>query len=227
LADGSTDGAILILADRVSLHLQELRRRAIPFVVVDPAGELGPNDLSVTATNWSGARRATDYLLSLGHRRIAALLGPADVSATRTRLGGYRTALMEAGLSIDERLIRHGDWHAERAAVETRALLELSDPPTAIFAGNDDQALGAYRALQQCGLRVPDDMSVVGFDDLPYAALVTPALTTVCQPLLEMGRVATTMLLRLLAREQVDSLRVELATPLIVRESCAAPRQRR
>jgi LacI family transcriptional regulator len=221
LADGSTDGAILILADRTSLHLQELRRRAIPFVVVDQAGELGPDDLSVSATNWSGAKAATDYLLSLGHRRIAALLGPPDFPATRARLDGYRAALMAAGPSIDESLIRYGDWQTEAAIAQTEQLLQLPAPPTAIFAGNDNQALGVYRALYQHGLRVPDDMSVVGFDDLPYAALVTPALTTVRQPLLEMGRVATTMLLRLIAGEEVESVRVELATPLIVRESCA------
>lgn len=223
LADGSTDGAILILADRTSLHLQELRRRAIPFVVVDPAGELGPDDLSVTATNWSGARGAIEYLLSLGHRRIAALLGPADSPATRARLRGYRAALGEAGLPLDASLVRHGDWQAERAIAETSQLLALPEPPTAIFAGNDTQALGAYRALYERGLRVPEDVSVVGFDDLPYAALVTPALTTVRQPLLEMGRVATSMLLRLIAGDEVESLRVELATPLIMRESCAPP----
>lgn len=224
LADGSTDGAILILADRTSLHLQELRRRAIPFVVVDPAGELGPDDLSVTSTNWSGAKTATEHLLSFGHRRIAAIFGPPDISATQARLGGYRAALVEAGLPVDASLIRYGDWQAEGATIETRELLALSEPPTAIFAGNDNQALGVYRTLWQHGLRVPDDMSVVGFDDLPYAALVTPTLTTVRQPLLEMGRVVTTMLLRLMAGEQVDSVRVELATRLIARESCAAPR---
>jgi len=222
LADGSTERAILILADRTWLHLQELRRRAIPFVVVDPAGELGPDDLSVTATNWSGAKAGVDSLLSLGHSRIAALLGPSDFSATRARLGGYRAALAEAGLPLDASLIRYGDWQAEGAAIETGELLALADPPTAIFAGNDNQALGVYRTLHEHGLRVPDDMSVAGFDDLPYAALVTPALTTVRQPLLEMGRVATTMLLRLIAGEEVDSVRVDLATPLIVRESCAA-----
>lgn len=223
LADGSTDGAILILADRASLHLQELRRHAIPCVVVDPVAELGPNDLSVSSTNWSGAKAATEYLLSLGHRRIGALLGPSTVSATQTRLGGYRAALTEGGLPLDTSLIRYGDWQAEGAVLETRELLALADPPTAIFAGNDLQALGVYRTLRQHNVLVPDDMSVVGFDDLPYAALITPALTTVRQPLLEMGRVATNMLLRLMGGEQVDSVRVELATPLIVRESCAAP----
>jgi LacI family transcriptional regulator len=221
LADGSTDGAILILADRTSLHLQELRRRGVPFVVVDQAGELGPDDLSVSATNASGAKAATEYLLSLGHRRIAAQLGPADFPSTRARLEGYSTALMAAGLPIDGSLIRYGDWQAAGAIAETQHLLTLPDRPTAIFAGNDNQALGVYRALYQHGMRVPDDMSVVGFDDLPYAALITPALTTVRQPLLEMGRVATTMLRRLIAGDEVESVRVELATPLIVRESCA------
>ena len=224
LSDGSTDGAILILADRTSMHLQELRRRAIPFVVVDQAGELGPDDLSVSATNWSGARAAAAYLLSLGHRRIAALLGPSTFPSTRARLGGFRAALSDAGMSLEPGLIRYGDWQAGQAEIETEALLALPDPPTAIFGGNDEQCLGVYRALHKHGWEVPAAMSVVGFDDLPYASLITPALTTVRQPLLEMGRVATNMLLRLIAGEQVDSIRVELATPLMVRESCAAPR---
>ena len=106
-----------------------------------------------------------------------------------------------------------------------RHLLALPEPPTAVFVGCDKQCLGVYRALYECGLRIPDDMSVVGFDDMPYADWITPALTTVRQPLLEMGRVATKMLIRLIADEPVDTIWVELATPLIKRASCGPPRQ--
>jgi LacI family transcriptional regulator len=227
LADGSTDGAVLVLADKSSLHLQELRRRRIPFVVVDSLGELGPDDLSVAATNWAGGRTATQYLLSLGHCRIAALLGPAEFPCTRDRLAGYRAALDEAGVAIDQALIRYGDWHVERAYREMCQLLALPDLPTAVFVGSDEQALGVYRALHDHSLPVPDAMSVVGFDDMPYAAWITPALTTVRQPLLEMGRVATKMLLRLIAGELVESIRVELATPLVKRASCGPLRHSR
>ena len=224
LADGSTDGAVLVGADHTSLHLTELRRRQIPFVVVDRLGELGPTDLSVTATNWAGGKAATQYLLSLGHRRIAALLGPATFPCTQDRLAGYRVALAEAGLGVDSTLIRHGDWHTERAYEEMCRLLALPQPPTAVFVGSDKQCLGVYRALHDHHMAIPEAMSVVGFDDMPYAALITPALTTARQPLLEMGRVATKMLLRLIENEPVDSVRVELATPLITRASCGPPR---
>ena len=207
------------------MHLQELRRRRIPFVVVDQLGELGPGDLSVTATNWAGGKAAAQYLLSLGHRRIAALLGPPVFPCTQDRLAGYRAALEEAGVAVNPELIRYGDWHLERAHAEMSQLLALGEPPTAVFVGNDEQCLGVYRALYERGMRVPEAMSVVGFDDLPYAAMMSPPLTTVRQPLLEMGRVAAKLLLRLIGGEPVESVRVEMATPLVVRASCGPPRQ--
>lgn len=224
LAAGGLDGTILILADQTSEQLRELRRHQIPFVVVDRLGELGPEDLSVSATNWAGGRAATAYLLALGHRRIAALLGPAAFPCTRDRLAGYRAALDAADLPVDPALIGHGDWHFAGGYAGMRALLALPDPPTAVFVGSDEQCLGVYRALHEHGLAIPAAMSVVGFDDMPYAELLTPALTTVRQPLREMGRVATTMLLRVIAGEPVETLRVDLATPLIKRASCGPPR---
>jgi LacI family transcriptional regulator len=178
----------------------------------------------VSATNWAGGQAAAQHLLDLGHRRIAALLGPADSSATRDRLAGYRAALEAAAVPFDPALIRYGDWHAALAGEAMRDLLALAVPPTAVFAGNDEQCLGVYRALYERGLRVPDAMSVVGFDDLPFAALLAPPLTTVRQPLREMGRVATALLLRLIAGEPVERVRVELATPLVRRGSSAPPR---
>jgi LacI family transcriptional regulator len=224
LAAGATDGAILVLADRTSTHLHELRRHRLPFVVVDPLGELGPEDLSVSATNWAGGKAATEYLLSLGHRRIAALLGPPEFPCTQDRLAGFRAALDQADIAGDPLLIRFSDWQFEAAHGEMRSLLDLAEPPTAVFVGSDEQCLGVYRALHERAMPVPEAMSVVGFDDMPYAALVTPALTTVRQPLREMGRVATRMLLRLIAGEPVETVRVELATPLIKRASCGPPR---
>lgn len=220
LSDGSTDGAILVLADSLSMHLQELRRRQLPFVVVDPLGQLGPDDLSVSATNWAGGKTATHYLLSLGHRRIAALLGSPDFPCTRDRLAGYRAALEDANIPLNSSLIRYGNFHFESAYEQMQQLLALSEPPTAVFVGNDEQCQGVYRALHEHTIAIPDAMSVVGFDDMPYAQWMTPALTTVRQPLLEMGRVATRMLLRLIAGEPIETVRVELATPLVKRASC-------
>jgi DNA-binding LacI/PurR family transcriptional regulator len=223
LADASTDGAILVLADDSSPQLQAVRLRRTPFVVVDRLGELGPDDLSVTATNWAGGKAATQHVLALGHRRVAALLGPARFPCTQDRLAGYRAALEGAGLSPDPELVAFGDWYMDSAYAAMGALLALPDPPTAVFVGSDEQCLGVYRALHERRLSVPEAMSVVGFDDMPFAARLTPALTTVRQPLREMGRVATKMLLRLIAGEPLDSVRVELATPLIVRASSAPP----
>lgn len=219
--DGATDGAILVLAHGQSNRLDLLQRNRIPFVVVDHRGELGPDVPSVGATNWLGGRLATEHLLSLGHRRIAVISGDPALPCSRDRIAGYRAALEDAGILVDPGLIRPGSFVQETGYEQTIALLDLPEPPTAIFAGNDVQAMGVYAALRAHGLFVPDSMSVVGFDDVPIASIITPALTTVRQPLVEMGRVATTMLLRMIAEEPLDSMRVELTTTLIARESCA------
>ncbi|HET9918670.1 MAG TPA: LacI family DNA-binding transcriptional regulator [Ktedonobacteraceae bacterium] len=219
--DGATDGAILVLAQGQSQRLDMLVRNKIPFVAVDHRGELGPDVPSVGATNWLGGRLATEHLLSLGHRRIAIISGDAALPCSRDRIAGYRAALEGAGIPVDPALIRPGLFAQQTGYEQTTALLDLAEPPTAIFAGSDAQAMGVYAALRDRGLRIPDSVSVVGFDDVPLASIVTPALTTVRQPLVAMGRVATTMLLRLIAEEPLDSKRIELTTTLITRESTA------
>ncbi|HEX6477390.1 MAG TPA: LacI family DNA-binding transcriptional regulator [Ktedonobacteraceae bacterium] len=219
--DGATDGAILVLAHGQSNRLDMLLRNKIPFVVVDHRGELGPDVPSVGATNWLGGRLATEHLLSLGHRRIAIISGDTTLPCSRDRIAGYRAALEDAGIPVDPALVRPGRFAQQTGYEQTIALLDLPEPPTAIFAGSDAQAMGVYAALRAHGLSVPEAMSVVGFDDVPIASIVTPALTTVRQPLVEMGRVATTMLLRLIAEEPLDSKRVELTTTLVARESSA------
>jgi DNA-binding LacI/PurR family transcriptional regulator len=219
--EGTTDGAILVLPPGLSSNLDELHRHKIPFVVVDHRGEVGTDIPSVSATNWAGGRAATEYLLSLGHRRIAVIGGGATLPCSIGRIAGYRSALEEAGVPICPEYIRQGEFMQQTGYEQTCALLELPEPPTAIFAGSDLQAMGVYSALRARGITIPDAISVVGFDDIPLAALVTPALTSVRQPLVEMGRVATTMLLHLIMQEPLDSMRVELATSLVVRESCA------
>jgi LacI family transcriptional regulator len=226
IADRATEGAILVLAHGQSSRLDELRKRGIPFVVVDHRGELGPDVPSVGATNWAGGRVAVEYLLSLGHRRIAMIAGPASLRCSLDRVAGYRAALEAAGIPIDPELIRPGDFRLQSGYIQTGALLALPEPPTAIFAGNDLQAMGAYKALYLFNIHVPERMSVIGFDDIQLTTIVSPSLTSVRQPLFEMGRVATSMLLRLIAGERLDSCRVELPTTLITRESCASPPSR-
>jgi len=169
---------------------------------------------------------ATEYLLSLGHRRIAMIGGVPTLGCSRERLAGYRDALDAAGLAFDHQLYRVGDFEYPSGYRETCALLESSVRPTAIFAANDVMAVAALKALHERGVAVPAQMSVVGFDDVEIAAWINPALTTVRQPLAHMGTFAATMLLQLIDGKELASTRVELATELIVRESCAAPRGR-
>src|SRR5205823_3683861 len=222
MADRATDGAILVLARGQSSRLDELRRRGIPFVVVDHRVELGPDVPSVGTTNWTGGRVAVEYLLSLGHRRIAMIAGPDSIRCSLDRVAGYRAALEAAGIPIDPELIRPGDFRLQSGYIQTSALLALPQPPTAIFTGNDLQAMGVYKALYLRNIHVPERMSVIGFDDIPLTTIVSPSLTSVRQPLFDMGRVATSMLIRLIAGERLDSCRVELPTTLITRESCAS-----
>jgi LacI family transcriptional regulator len=222
LASHDTDGVILVTSELTADQLDQLRAADIPLVVVDPVNP-PPLDLpSVGATNWAGGLAATEHLLHLGHRRIGAIAGPGDYLCSRARIDGYRSALERAGVPFDPALVRNGDFQHEGGFARGAELLGLPDRPTAIFAGSDQQAFGVYEAARQSGLRIPQDLSVVGFDDLPVARWVSPPLTTVRQPLAEMGSTAAQMLGDLIEGVPLRSNRVELSTTLIVRESTAA-----
>ncbi|GGO69091.1 transcriptional regulator [Nonomuraea cavernae] len=223
LAARRTDG-VVIVASRLSAGVQsQLSARSLPFVVVDPEGEPAAGVVSVGATNWNGGLAATRHLIELGHRRIGMISGPADMLCGQARIDGYRAALETAGMPLAPELIRRGTFLVDSGHDEGHALLSLDDPPTAIFAGSDLQAFGVFEAARQRGLRVPEDLSVVGFDDLPLAKSAWPPLTTVRQPLQEMAALATRTVLGMGRGEVPESRRVELATELIVRESTAPP----
>ncbi|WP_089154299.1 LacI family DNA-binding transcriptional regulator [Micromonospora sp. NBS 11-29] len=215
----STEGIIFVTSTLEPLLQAELRRLNIPVVIVDPAGVPPQQAPTIGATNWAGSLRATEHLLGLGHRRIGFIAGPPHLMCSRARLDGYRAALEAAGLGVDDRLIRPGNFYHEAGFAGGNRLLSLPDPPSAIFAASDQMALGVYEAVRRRGLRVPDDVSVVGFDDLPEVRWCSPPLTTVRQPLAEMGALAARTVLRLAQGERVDSPRVELATELVVRDS--------
>ena len=223
LASHDTDGVILVMSEFTSTQLEQLREANIPLVVIDPVNPPPPDLPSVGATNWAGGLAATEHLLGLGHRRIGAIAGPGDYLCSRARADGYRSALERAGVRFDPALVRHGDFEHEGGFVRGGELLDLADPPSAVFAGSDQQAFGLYEAARQRGLRVPQDLSIVGFDDLPVARWVSPPLTTVRQPLAEMGRAAAQMLDDLIDGLPLRTNRVELSTELIVRESTAPP----
>jgi LacI family transcriptional regulator len=223
LASHDTDGVLLVTSELTAAQLAELREEAIPLVVIDPVNLPEPDLPSVGATNWAGGIAATDHLLGLGHQRIGAIGGPPEYMCSRARLDGYRSALERSGRQYDPELVRYGDFLHEGGFVRGGELLDLPGRPTAIFAGSDQQALGVYEAARQRGLRIPQDLSVVGFDDLPIDRWLSPSLTTVRQPLVDMGRLAADMLGMLIDDVPLPSRRVELATELIVRESTAPP----
>jgi DNA-binding LacI/PurR family transcriptional regulator len=216
-----TDGALLVLHLPDSSELHRLAAARIPLVVIDPPEEPGPGIRSVGTTNWQGCLTATRHLIELGHRRIAIIGGPEHLWSSRARLAGYRAALEAAGLPVARELIRRDDFCTEGGRRQARDLLALAQPPTAIVAGNDPQAFGVLQALGERGLRAPDDLSVVGFDDVPVASWATPALTTVRQPLAAMAATAFRMLH---ARPGAgEPHHIELATTLVIRESTGPP----
>jgi LacI family transcriptional regulator len=224
LAGAGRAGAIVVTSELTAPQRQTFERAQIPCVVIDPVDLPDPQVPSVGATNWAGGLAATRHLLEQGHRRIAVIGGPQQLLCSRARIDGYRAALDAAGLPIDPNLIGHGDFHHIGGYEAARQMLDLPDPPTAVFAGSDEQAFGVAEAARVAGLGVPGDLSIVGFDDLPMSRWASPPLTTVRQPLAEMGRVASQMLVSLMAGKTLDSSRVELATTLIVRSSTAPPR---
>jgi LacI family transcriptional regulator len=217
-------GVIAVFSNVSEVVRSQLRTRGIQLVIVDPTGEPLHDTPSIGATNWSGGLTATRHLLALGHRRIGVITGPNEIMCSRARLDGYRAALDAAGVAVDPELIRHGAFHVQEGIAEGRALLRLADRPTAIFAGNDLQAFGVYQAARAMRLHIPEDLSVVGFDDLPVARWVGPPLTTIRQPLNEMAQSAARLVLSLARGEEPPQPRVELATELVVRESTAPPR---
>lgn len=212
-------GVILVLSDLDPAQRAQLTSRDIPFVVLDPAGDTGEDVPAIGATNWQGGLAATRHLVELGHRRIGVITGPRGMMCSRARIDGYRAALETAGIAYDPALIRTGNFHHEAGYAKGLELLRLPDRPTAVFTGNDLQALGLYEAARELGLHIPGDLSVVGFDDLPLARWISPPLTTVRQPLTEMAEAAARLVVDLSRGNKTGTLRVDLATRLIERAS--------
>jgi LacI family transcriptional regulator len=219
LAAGRTDGVILVLTELSPAHRKRLAALRVPIVLIDPVGQPEPGIPSIGAANWSGGLAATEHLIGLGHRRIGTITGRPDVLCSQQRLDGYRAALERASLPVDPALIAYGDFRYDNARASAATILALPDPPTAIFAASDVQAMGVYEAAREHHLRIPDNLSVVGFDDVPMAQWMAPPLTTLRQPLREMAALAVRTLLSGDAASY--NQRVELATNLVIRSSTA------
>ncbi|GAA4844772.1 LacI family DNA-binding transcriptional regulator [Luteimicrobium xylanilyticum] len=225
--DRDLAGAVLVLPPEPVRTLEALRAGGFPFVVVDPMTALPADVPTVSAAHLTSARALTSHLLDLGHRRIGVVGGPPEWLASRSRLAGHASALADVGLLPDPTLRRSVRPTADEGYAAACDLLDApgpGGPPTAVVAFNDKVASGVLRAAAERGLRVPGDLSVTGFDDLDLARSTVPPLTTAHQPLEEMGRMAVSLLVRLVAGQAVDGLHVSLATELVVRGSTAPPK---
>lgn len=226
LASRRTDAVVLTVTEFQAGIAKELSRLNTPVVLVDPLGGTAPEIPAVAATNVEGGIAATQHLLDLGHRRIGIITGPNQMTCSRERMQGYRVALAKAGIDPDPRLEHWGDFMAESGVLGAQRMLGIPQPPTAIFAGSDQCAAGVYKEAHRRGLAIPEDLSVIGFDDVMIAKWLQPELTTIRQPLEEMAREAIRMALQLVHGTRLKHPRQRLATKLVVRDSTAAPRPR-
>jgi LacI family transcriptional regulator len=211
LTNSISDGVIIVAPVAGEFNIDA------PIVSIDPLAS-NPNYPSVHATNYQGALDAMEYLIGLGHKRIGYISGRAELESSNRRLMGYRELLEKAGIPIDESLIASGDYTTETGVSGARELLALENPPTAIFASNDQMAMGVFQVAEEMGLRIPDDLSVVGFDNITESKYM--GLTTVDQFISEMGYVATQMLIKPINGEALDDQTYRMQTQLVVRNSC-------
>ena len=220
LTQGLAEGLLLLLPIDPGAYVEGLRRINYPYVVIDHQGfdNFSP---TVVATNRQGAYEGTRYLIELGHQRIGFVAGMDHTSSSFERFAGYQDALRDHNLDYDKDLIASGEFNRPDGYKAGLKLIDLPEPPTAIFAANDESAFGVIDAARERGLQVPNDISVMGFDDLPDAEWAKPALTTVKQPLYEMGRQATAMLFQCMERPNGPTQRLQLSTELAIRATCA------
>jgi LacI family transcriptional regulator len=220
ITNGLTEGLLLIAPIVPTIYLEALRKQDFPYVLIDQA-DATENSSVVEATNWQGAYEATRYLTQLGHTRIAFIKGSPAVRSAADRLEGYKASLVDSGIPVMEELVIDGDYQQQTGYESAKRLLQRLQPlPTAIFAANDLAAFGAMDAAREYGLSIPNDISIIGFDDIPQASFVYPKLTTVRQPLEKMGQVAVKILLEQIEDQSRPPQRIALATQLIIRDSC-------
>jgi len=219
IARGMSDGLLLLVPLATDAYVGILRERNFPYVLIDQHDSSGES-CEVLTTNHDGAYEATQYLIEIGHRRIAFITGLRELYSTRERLAGYKSALQDHGIAFNPEYVVEGDFWKKEAYQAATRLLALENRPTAIFAANDLSAMGAMNALRDHNLSIPKDMSVIGFDDIAQAVLANPRLTTVRQPLEQMGRSAVELLLEQMNQPDCPKRQIILATELIIRDSC-------
>jgi len=226
LIRGMVDGLILVLPRNPIDYVELLSDQEFPFVLIDHQGT-GEDCPAIGSTNWQGAYHATNYLIQLGHRRIGFITGWMDLGCAVDRLEGYKASLKNNRIPLNDDLIFEGTFAQLDGYEGANKFLNLKKPPTAIFASNDVMAIAAMDAARERGLRIPEEISILGFDDVPQASMVRPSLTSVRQPLEQMGRTAAQVLLDILRNPNHSHKRIELPTELIIRDSTARPKDKK
>lgn len=213
------DGLILGTAHTKDKSILELEKKKFPYLLVSRNIE-GLEKNCIIVDDVEGGVMATEYLIKLGHRRIAHITGPLKTRSGLNRLKGYQLALKKHKIEYNDELVGEGDFRIKGGYQVMKKFLKLVKPPTAIFAANDLLALGAMQAIQKKNFHIPEDFSVIGFNDIKLASFVYPALTTIRQPMLEMGALAVKMLLRIIEEGEFNQKKIMLKPKLIIRESC-------
>jgi LacI family transcriptional regulator len=211
LSNSISDGVIIVAPVAAEFKMDA------PFVSIDPTVK-NPNYPAVHATNYQGSVDAMEYLIGLGHRRIGYISGRSELESCNRRLMGYYDSLKKAGIAVDESLVASGDYTTDSGIECARQLLSLEEKPTAIFASNDQMAMGVFQVAQEMRLKIPEDLSLVGFDNITESRYL--GLTTVDQFIFEMGYVATEMLIKIINGESIDDQVFQVQTKLIIRNSC-------
>ncbi|WP_328688650.1 LacI family DNA-binding transcriptional regulator [Streptomyces phaeochromogenes] len=217
-------GLIIVISMLAEDDQRRIVEQRLPVVLIDPLSAPSHDIPSIGVTNWSGAREAVQHLLGLGHTRIGMVAGRSHSLAGAARLHGYRAALEEAGVAYDPAIVRSTDFDFEESLIASLQILRSDDPATAVFAASDAQALGVLEAARQHGLRVPENLAVMSFDDTLVAAMACPPLSAVRQPFEELGAEATRVLVQLAEGRPPASSRIELATELVLRTSTSVRR---
>ncbi|QNF30906.1 MULTISPECIES: LacI family DNA-binding transcriptional regulator [Metabacillus] len=220
LLQKQADGMVLLTARLNKTNLEEISEH-FPMVLACEYMD-GLNVPTVSIDNISSARKATEHLIKLGHTKIAHITGPINVILSRDRMRGYQQAMMSHELDIDSAYIQEGDFSFESGYNQTLKLLALENPPTAVFAFNDEMAMGAIKAAKDSGLKAPEDLAVVGFDNVKMSSVIEPNLTTINQPKYEIGKKAMELLLKLINGESINKKKFVMKDELIIRESCGS-----
>jgi len=224
MLERKVDGVAIMTSEMDAGLIKELSRRGVPLVFMD-VGQVGPRMSHVLIDYANGVRQTVEYITDLGHKRIAFISGPLDLHSARTRRQAFLDGMRSRGLNPDRRLVREGTHTAEGGQRAMAGLLRLAKQPTAVVCSNDWTAIGALHAIDAAGLKVPEDVSLAGFDDIPLVSYTSPPLTSVRMSAGDVGATAFDALFRLIGGERLEGDIYQIPTKLVVRESTAKPRR--